>query len=156
MSYLFGQSILTIGLFATFFMVEGKPLRVFSLLAFSGFGLGAYVMLLSLIADRVDYDEYSSHKRREGAYYGIYTLFSKTAVGVGVFITGSYLKLIGFEKGISMTPEILFKIKLLFGPITALINLAGVIIFFFFHYDKKEHEQIQRELAERKVQVPDK
>jgi GPH family glycoside/pentoside/hexuronide:cation symporter len=153
MTYLLGQTVLTVGLFCTFFMVEGKPLRVFALLAFSGFGLGAYVMLWSLIADLVDYDEYSSHKRREGAYYGTYTLFSKAAGGVGVFLAGMYLKLIGFEKGVSIAPEMLFKIKLLFGPITALINLAGVIIFCFFHYDKKEHERIQHELAERKEQM---
>ena len=153
MTYLLGQSILTIGLFCTFFMVEGKPLRVFALLAFSGFGLGAYVMLWSLIADRVDYDEYSTHKRREGAYYGIYTLFSKAAGGVGVFFAGQYLDIIGFEKGVPMTPEMLFRIKLLFGPITAFINLAGVIIFCFFHYDKKEHERIQRELTERKERM---
>ena len=149
-TYLLGQSILTIGLFATFFLVEGKPLRVFVLLAFSGFGLGAYVMLWSLIADLVDYDEYKSHERREGAYYGIYTLFSKAAIGVGVFFTGIYLKLIGFEKGVEVSPEMLFKIKLLFGPITALINFAGVVIFLFFHYDKGEHERIQEELARRK------
>jgi Na+/melibiose symporter-like transporter len=150
MAYLLGQTILTVALFATFFMVEGKPLRVFALLAFSGFGLGAYVMMWSLIADLVDYDEYKSHKRREGAYYGIYALFSKTAVGVGVFFAGIYLKLIGFEQGIEMPPQVLFKFRLLFGPITALINLAGVIIFLFFHYDKKEHERIQEELALRK------
>lgn len=150
MTYLLGQTILTIGLFATFFMVEGKPLRVFALLAFNGFGLGAYVMLWSLIADQVDYDEYESHQRREGVYYGIYTLFSKAAGGVGVLIAGLYMKFIGFEKGITMPPDMLFKFKLLFGPITALINLGGVIIFCFFHYDKEEHAQVQRALAERK------
>ncbi|NQU08984.1 MAG: MFS transporter [Candidatus Abyssubacteria bacterium] len=152
-AYLLGQTVLTIGLFATFFMVEGKPLRVFTLLAFSGFGLGAYVMLWSLIADLVDYDEHSSHKRREGSYYGIYTLFSKAAWGVGVFVTGLYLNAIGLGKGVEITPDMLFKIKLLFGPITALINLAGVVIFAFFHYDKKEHERIQQELAARKERI---
>ena len=105
MSYLLGQSVLTLGLFGTFFMVEGKPLRVLALLAFSGFGLGAYVMLWSLIADLVDYDEHKSHMRREGAYYGVYTLVSKAAGGVGVFLAGLYLKLIGFEKGVSISPE---------------------------------------------------
>ena len=154
MAYLLGQSVLTVGLLSTFFLVEGKPLRVFAILAFSGFGLGAYVMLWSLIADLVDYDEYASHKRREGSYFGIYTLFSKAAGGIGVFLAGVYLKFIGFEKGVTITPEMLFRIKLLFGPITALINLAGVIIFCFFHYDKKEHERIQRELAARKEEPP--
>ncbi len=149
-AYLLGQTVLTVGLFSTIFMVEGKPLRVFALLAFSGFGLGAYVMLWSLIADLVDYDEYTSHKRREGSYYGIYTLFSKAAGGVGVFLVGLYLNLIGFEKGLEITPEALFKMKILFGPITALINLAGVIIFCFFHYDRGEHERIMLELAARK------
>ncbi len=152
-TYLLGQTMLTIGLFLTFFMAEGKPFRVFALLAFNGFGLGAYVMLWSLIADLVDYDEYESHKRREGSYFGVYTLFSKAAGGVGVFLTGLYLKFIGYEKGVEMTPEMLFNIKLLFGPITAVINLAGVIIFCFFHYDKKEHEQIQLELAARKERM---
>lgn len=153
MAYLMGQSILTVGLFATFFLVEGKPLRVFGLLAFSGFGLGAYVMLWSLIADLVDYDEYATHQRREGAYYGIYTLFSKAAVGIGVFATGLYLKAIGFEKGVPVTDDMLLWIKILFGPLTALINLGGVIIFIFFHYDKAEHERIQGELAGRKERV---
>jgi GPH family glycoside/pentoside/hexuronide:cation symporter len=153
LSYLLGQSILTVGLFGAFFMAEGKTLRVFALLAFSGFGLGAYVMLWSLIADLVDYDEYQSHKRREGSYYGVYTLFSKVASGLGVFFAGLYLKLIGFEKGVEITPEMLFKIKLLFGPLTALVNLAGVAIFCFFHYDKQEHERIQRELAARKERM---
>jgi len=134
-------------------MVEGKPWRVFAILAFSGFGLGAYVMLWSLIADRVDYDEYETHKRREGSYYGIYTLFSKAAGGVGVFLAGMYLNFIGFERDVAMSPETLYKFKLLFGPITALINLAGVVIFCFFHYDKKEHEQIQKELAARKERL---
>ncbi|UCD57925.1 MAG: MFS transporter, partial [Candidatus Hydrogenedentota bacterium] len=87
------------------------------------------------------------------AYYGVYTLFSKAALGVGIFVAGLYLKLIGFEKGVPATPDVLFRIKLLFGPLTALINLAGVIIFWFFHYDKQEHERIQRELAARKERV---
>lgn len=150
LSYLIGQSILTIALFCTFFMVEGKPVRIFVLFAFSGIGLGAYVMLWSLIADLVDYDEYKTHQRREGSYYGIYTLFSKTAAGIGIFLAGVYLKIIGFEKGATVTPDILLKIKMLFGPLTALINLAGVILFCFLHYDKEEHAQIQSELAGRK------
>ncbi|RJP20397.1 MAG: MFS transporter [Candidatus Abyssobacteria bacterium SURF_5] len=153
LAYLLGQSILTIALFASFFMEEGKTLRVFALLAFGGFGLGAYVMLWSLIADLVDFDEYETHKRREGAYYGIYTLFSKAAGGIGVFLTGVYLNFIGFEKGVEIDPEILLKIKLLYAPFTALINLAGVIIFSFFSYDKQEHARIQMELAERKGRV---
>ncbi len=153
MAYLLGQLILTIGLFVTFFMAEGKLARVVVLLAFNGFGIGAYVMLWSLIADIVDYDEYASHKRREGAYYGIYTLFSKSAFGIGAFLAGFYLDLIGFEKGVALTPRMLFYIKLFFGPLTAVINLAGVIIFCFFHYDKKEHEDIQRELSLRKTRV---
>ncbi len=150
LAYLLGQSILTIALFASFFLVEGKVFRVFALLAFGGFGLGAYVMLWSLIADLVDFDEYVTHKRREGAYYGVYTLFSKAAGGIGVFLTGVYLDAIGFEKGVEVSASILLKIKLLYAPLTALINLAGVIIFCFFHYDKQEHERIQRELSERK------
>jgi GPH family glycoside/pentoside/hexuronide:cation symporter len=160
LAYLLGQTVLTIALLSTMLMVEGKPLRVFAILAFSGFGLGAYVMLWSLIADRVDYDEYETHKRREGSYYGIYTLFSKSAAGIGVFLGGLYLEFIGFEKGMEMfekgieiPPDMLLKFKLLFGPITALINLAGVIIFWFFHYDKKEHEQIQNELVARKGEM---
>lgn len=155
LAYLLGQSVLTIALFLSFFMEEGKVARVFALLAFGGFGLGAYVMLWSLIADLVDFDEYKTHARREGSYYGVYTLFSKAAGGIGVLLTGLYLNFIGFQKGAEITPDILLKIKILYAPITALINLAGVIIFCFFHYDKQEHADIQRELAQRKNRVLD-
>jgi GPH family glycoside/pentoside/hexuronide:cation symporter len=153
LAYLLGQSVLTIALFASFFLEEGKVFRVFALLAFGGFGLGAYIMLWSLIADLVDFDEHKTHARREGAYYGVYTLFSKTAGGLGIFLTGVYLTAVGFEKGVELTPDMLFKIKLLYAPITALINLAGVVIFWFFHYDKQEHAEIQKELAERKGRI---
>ena len=70
-----------------------------------------------------------------------------------MFFAGQYLNVIGFEKGVSVTPEMLFRMKLLFGPITAFINLAGVIIFCFFHYDKAEHARIRRELAKRKERL---
>jgi len=153
LAYLLGQSVLTVALFLSFFLEEGKVLRVFALLALGGFGLGAYVMLWSLIADLVDFDEYVTHTRREGAYYGIYTLFSKAAGGIGVFLTGAYLNVIGFEKGAEMTSDLILKIKILYAPATALINLAGVVIFWFFHYDKQEHARIQQELAERKGRV---
>jgi GPH family glycoside/pentoside/hexuronide:cation symporter len=152
-AFALGQLVLTIALFTCYIMVEGRPVLAVGVMAFIGAGAGVFALSGSIIADLVDYDEFETSKRREGAFYGVFNLISgKGGWAVGAFIAGLYLEIIGFENNVEMTPEVLFMYKLIY-PICAFIVLMGFIAFLFFPYDKEEHARIQREIEQRKEQA---
>ena len=152
-TFALGQLALIVALFTCYIMAEGKPILNLAVMAFIGLGAGVFALSGSIIADLVDYDEFKTRKRREGAFFGIFNLFcDKGGYAVGAFIAGVYLEIIDFEKGAEMTPEVLFKYKLIY-PISASIVLAGLIVFLFFPYNKDEHARLQLEIVQRKIRV---
>ncbi len=67
-------------------------------MVFFGAAIAGYMMVWSLIADIVNYDEYETGKRHEGSFYGLYTFVSKLAMAAGVLASGIFLDVVNLEK----------------------------------------------------------
>jgi Na+/melibiose symporter-like transporter len=151
--FLAAQFVYGVTFMSLYFMQPGKVIPMLIIMLFVSLALAGYLMVWSIIADIVDYDEYKTHKRREGAFYSFYTLTNKVATAIGIFFVGLFLSAVGMEGDFTMTPTMVFWLKMFLGPFVGLLNVIGFIIFLFFPYNREEHQQIQAELEERKADI---
>jgi GPH family glycoside/pentoside/hexuronide:cation symporter len=121
-------------------------------LILAGFGAGGYILPLSIAADVVDYDELHSGQRREGAFFGLWTLTMKL-MAVGILLVGMSLDLIGYMPNQAQSPFTLWSLKILYGPIPALFFLASFFIFLRFPLTREHHADIQQQLQLRRLQL---
>lgn len=154
--FVFAAAQLIYGVNAFFMLLMG-PGRVAQMLLWAlvvSLALAAYLMVWSLIADVVDYDEHKRHIRREGAFYSMYTLTNKVATAIGTFLVGLFLSAIGMQGDFTVTPTMIFWLKMFFGPAIGTLNLVGLAIFMMFPYNREEHQKIQADLEQRKAALP--
>ena len=147
--YIFSQLVITAVLFLVVFLEPGRVLRAFFLMGIGGWGIGGYALLPALIADLVDLDEYERGVRREGSFFGLYMLCRKGAMALGIFIASKGLDLIGYVPDMADPERIVPGLRFLFGPMTAMITLLGVLVFLRFPFTKARHEEIQQALRVR-------
>jgi glycoside/pentoside/hexuronide:cation symporter, GPH family len=111
----------------------------------------------SMMADAADEHDLLFGSRREALYFAGLTFGGKCALGVGAFVAGVALDLIGFPTDLASRPEqtisdlTLLKLGLIYGPGAALISFAAVAILMRYRLDSREHARIQRELGQRNV-----
>ena len=56
-------------------------------------------------ADIVDYDEYTTGERKEGAYLSVWNLIRKISGSVTAFVVGLVLQFSGFEPNVEQKPQ---------------------------------------------------
>jgi glycoside/pentoside/hexuronide:cation symporter, GPH family len=148
----FAITMVMYGVAAWSYLLQGPGLeiRMIFLAALWGASLAGYVMIWSLIADFVDYDELETGYRHEGQFYGVYTLVTKLATALGMFLVGIFLSTIGLEHGVEVTPKMISSLKIFVGPVAGTINFIGVIIFLRMKYDKNAHKEVRAKLEKRR------
>jgi GPH family glycoside/pentoside/hexuronide:cation symporter len=128
-----------------------------ALLAFivvAGLGVGGYVLPLAIVADVFDEDELESGKRREGAFFGIWTLAMKLAAAAGIAIAGLLLPYLGYVPGAEQqSPATMWALKLAWGPLPALFFVGTILVVRRFPLDRERVRAIQAELAARRPGV---
>tara|TARA_B100001939_G_scaffold239196_1_gene206742 strand:+ start:268226 stop:269644 length:1419 start_codon:yes stop_codon:yes gene_type:complete len=115
-----------------------------------GFLVGAIVLLDSLVADIVDYDELKSGEHREGLYFGFWKMAIKASRGVSMAFTGTLLAAIGFQANQVQAPEVSERIAYLFGPGVGSFFLLGAIVFLFLPYSRGIHQRVQDLLVRKR------
>ena len=122
-----------------------------------GVGLStAYLVPWSMLPDVVDLDELNTGQRREGIFYGLVVQLQKIAVAIALFLVG---KILDWANFISSTPgkpipsqpdSALWAIRLLIGPVPALVLVGGLIWAYFYPISRSMHEEIVVKLIERR------
>ncbi len=132
-----------------FFVTEAGPLIwILSFtLGFAG-GCGA-VVAPAIKADVIDYDEYMTGERKEGAYLAVWNLVRKSAGAVTAFITGMVLQFYDFQPNVEQTEEAKLAIRALFGLLPAACYIIGTLLFARFSFNEKEHAEVRAALAAR-------
>ena len=121
--------------------------RFVGFLVLAGLGNGGWMVLLAAItADVIDYDELHTHTRREGAYFGVWTLAYKWAAGVASGIAGVSLQLLGYVPNQPQSPTTIAGIKLLYGPVPAALMVLAFVIFWRFPLTRERHAVIRAAL----------
>jgi len=125
--------------------------RMAAFIGIAGLGNGGWLVLPAAItADVIDYDELGTSHRREGAYFGIWTLVMKWAGAIASGIVGVALQLLGYVPDAAQSARTILGIKILYGPVPALMMLVAFAIFLRFPLTRERHAEVQATLAARR------
>jgi len=124
-------------------------------------GLGgsiATIAFQSMMADATDEHEHLFGARREGLYFAGITFSAKASSGLGAWIGGIALDVIGFPHGVT-NPALLAKIPLetirnlgiAYGPGASLFTAVSVAVLLTYKLTKADHARIQTDLAARRA-----
>jgi GPH family glycoside/pentoside/hexuronide:cation symporter len=106
----------------------------------------------SILADVIDYDEYRTHERKEGAYTAAWGFTLKAGQALVIVLTGWVLHVSGFQPNVEQTPVANLALRGLFAGLPFTAFLIGAWMFSRFRLDQREHERIRRELERRAEQ----
>jgi glycoside/pentoside/hexuronide:cation symporter, GPH family len=115
-------------------------------MAVAGVGLGfAYVPPFAMLPDVVEVDAVQTQVRKEGAYYGMWTFFSKIGVALAAALAGIFLDLASFLPNIAdQAPSAILAIRLVIGPVPAIIFILGILLIQRYPLDEKTYDEIIR------------
>ena len=113
-------------------------------MVFAGVGIGfGYVPPFAMLPDVVEVDAVRSKHRKEGAYYGMWTFFSKIGVALAAALAGVFLGFAGFVANVAdQTGAAILTIRLLIGPVPAVIFIAGILLIHRYELDEKTYNEI--------------
>ena len=133
-----------------FFMPANLPVVVASFFVFGFFQNLSMSLLFAFEADAVEYGEYKTGKRTEGATYAIYSFFRKVSQAVAGALAGYALALGGFvARAPEQSDSALLSIRGLVGLGPAIFALLGAVIFLAYPLTDTRFREIVRELHAR-------
>lgn len=132
---------------AMFAVGEGDRALLFSLAAAGGVAAGGIdVIMPSLQADVIDWDELRTGERKEGVYFAAWHLAEKVALGVAAAVTGLALAASGFVPNRAQGGTSLLAMRVLLSLFPLACYSAGALLFVRFGLDRAAHARVQREL----------
>lgn len=135
------------------------------MLVFAGLPLGIFnVITYAMIADSVDYLEWKTGRRAEGACFACQTFISNLTAGISNFITTQVLEIFNYVQPLREYNELgqlkeivqqqsqrtLDGMFIMVTIIPAISLALAAIPMFFNDYSGKKKEKIQQELAEQR------
>jgi len=125
------------------------PLLVFPWAMWAGVcQAGIQTFAQSILADIADEDELLTGERREGMYFGVYTLTQKLIGSFGLIWAGIALSLVGYVPNAEQSSGTLWGMRLLYACVS-LGNAAGVILLRGFPLTRARTAEIQNEVRRR-------
>ncbi|MCF7928871.1 MAG: glycoside-pentoside-hexuronide (GPH):cation symporter [Spirochaetales bacterium] len=132
------------------FLPPGEVFPIMVVAVSGGVLVGAIVLLESLVADTVDYDELKTGRNREGIYFGFWKLSNKFARAIAIAVAGNLLDWIGYVPNQLQTPEVSFSLSIIFGPVVGGFWILAALIFLFMPLTDDRHRRIQQILDLRR------
>jgi GPH family glycoside/pentoside/hexuronide:cation symporter len=127
------------------------PILVLCVLA--GIGVSAaHLLPWAIIPDAVEWDEWRTGERHEGMFYSLTSLAQKVASSIAVPLTLLMLEITGYVPNAVQQPAgALLGIRIAIGPVPAVLLCVGIAIAFFYPLGRDQHQQIVRELEQRRA-----
>lgn len=154
----FGKKKLTIlslvmggGALAAQYLFAGDSLvLIMACVVLLGMALGmGFVTMWSMIADTVEYAEWKTGVRAEGAIYGFFNFITKIAMAVGGGLAGWLLDFYGYSAE-QITDTALRGINLGMTLVPALMFVFGLVFILFYTLDEKTYVDIVDKIEARK------
>ncbi|NQZ95592.1 MAG: MFS transporter [Myxococcales bacterium] len=104
----------------------------------------------ALKSEVIDFDEYQTGERKEGAYFAGWSFMSKLAAGIMVGVVGYSLELTGYvENAAEQTEQVKDTMIFLMGGVPLVGYGIGSLMFTRFSLSEAEHARIRAELDSR-------
>lgn len=147
--WLFSMLLTASAFGAIFFVTEAGPaIWILAFMLGVGGGCGS-IIAPAIKADVIDYDEFMTGERKEGAYLAIWNLIRKSAGALAAFVTGMVLQFTGYEANVAQSADAQFGIRVLFSLLPASGYLIGALVFMRFSFNESEHDAVRAVLDER-------
>ncbi|MDR0908941.1 MAG: glycoside-pentoside-hexuronide (GPH):cation symporter [Spirochaetaceae bacterium] len=109
----------------------------------AGIGVGFnYVAPFAMVPDTIEYDAIRTGERKEGSYYGMWTFVSKLGAALAGFISGQILNLGGYVAHAEQSASAVMSIRVIIGPIPAIIFIVALILVNFYPLDEKTYNKM--------------
>jgi len=153
-AYMYGIAFWAVVQLVLITMTPATPLSLILILcAMAGIGVSAaHVLPWAILPDAIEWYEYQTGERHEGMFYSITTLARKVTSAVSVTFIGPILELTGYQPNVAQqSKQALQGIKLIIGPIPAVLLVIGIIIAYKYPLDRKEFMKIVEKLKLRRA-----
>ena len=149
-AYAFGLLVMGGAALSTFLIQEGQLMFMNIAIILLGFGLSSHwVAPYAMLPDVIEHDQAETGERREGMYYGVYGLIDKIMRTLGVFLVGMGLDLVGYVPNAAQSAGSLLGIRLIFGPIPALLLIFVFPLLLRYPVTRQSHAELRKELAQK-------
>jgi len=126
---------------------------IFGCMSLLGLGYSSVmVFTFSMLPDTVEYDCMISGVRRDGLYYGIWSLVAAFNVLFIKYLIAFLFKFIEYSPGFPSYGEPMKGIKLMMGPISALLAFAGLYFFYRYSLTKEKYEEVLAKIESRSLE----
>jgi len=124
--------------------------------AMIGAGFSAlWILISSMLADTCDYDEITSHLRREGIYGAMFGWVSKLGVSLAFFLSGVTLNITGFNVALGghQSASTFFWMRILAAGVAAVASLVAALLIHKYPITEERAYEIRAELETRKAML---
>lgn len=149
--WLFSMVLTALSFGGMFFLTPGSVGLILFLAFTAGLAGGCGGMIgPSVQSDVIDYDEYMTGERKEGAYFSAWNFVFKASFGITLMLTGFVLQFSGFEPKAEQTDSVRLALRSLYALYPLVCYLAGAAIFTRFSLDERTHREIRAALDQRR------
>lgn len=137
------------GALALFFFAQTLGMHFFiGVMVWAGIGVGfGYVSPWAMIPDTVEYDAVKTGKRKEGAFYGMWTFMAKVGTSIAIVVSGFVLDLGGYVANAMQSASSVFAMRLIVGVLPAVVLAGAIILVEFYPIDEKMYAGIMADKA---------
>lgn len=150
-AWLSGVALAVCNLLVFYAAAPGVGPILWTILAVSGFANGAvYLTFWSMVPDTVEYGEWKTGARAEGAIYGLVSLTQKVALGFGVGLLGVLLDAVGYRPNLEQTDAALNGMRILLTLVPAAMAVMVGTLIWFYPLDHTLHGRLTRAIDWRR------
>jgi glycoside/pentoside/hexuronide:cation symporter, GPH family len=155
LAYIIGVGFWALVMMVLITMTPETPFWLILILCvLAGIGVSAaQVLPWAIIPDAIEWEEWTTGQRNEGVFYSLVTLMGKIGMAVAQPLALLVLQFTNFQEGQgALQPDsALLGIRLVVGPIPALLLLGGIVVAIFYPLSRKQHNKIVEELRIRRA-----
>lgn len=124
------------------------------LVALLGAGNGGVILASwAMMPDTVEYGEYRTGTRAEGAVFGFVSFVQKASLGLAAGALGEVLTRIGYQANVPQSPETLAGMKGAMLGVPALFYVGSAAFILFYPLDARTHGRLVRILNWRRARL---
>jgi glycoside/pentoside/hexuronide:cation symporter, GPH family len=152
--FLMGAPLAALALGGLATVQPGQVVWMYTLAVVAGIGVATlYMVPFAMLPDVIDLDELNTGLRREGLYFSALVFLQKLGLAMALFISGQVLGWTGYVASAETQPvAALNAIRLLIGPLPALLLAGGLWFCYRYPISRDRHQQILLALDKKRNQ----
>jgi GPH family glycoside/pentoside/hexuronide:cation symporter len=147
-----GTFVATLALIGMIFVPQIGLWWAYAMLYLAGAGLGGRaVMAMAMMPDIIDEDELRTCTRKDGSYFGMFSLLRKLSRSLAIGLSGAGLGFFGYVSGTAQqAPEAVRGILFMFCAVPIVFSMIAGALFLLFPITRARHEKVLAELSRRR------